>query len=91
MNSDAARGEGVIRKVFGCLYVIVAVVGPVQVYFLAVVRDGVAFAFRVTAFGDEVALPVLAAESSFHDVAVEIKKCFSSLIFNMERCRVVFI
>jgi len=48
--------------VFSGFDIVLVVVRPVEVDFLAVVGDGVAFAFRVASLGDEVAVLPIAAE-----------------------------
>jgi len=62
MDSDTVRGEGVVGKVLGGFDVVLVVVGPVEINLLAVVRDGVAFAFGVAALGDKVAVLIVTAE-----------------------------
>jgi hypothetical protein len=57
MNCYAVGGFiGVVREVFSGFDIVLVVVRPVEVDFLAVVGDGVAFAFRVASLGDEVAV-----------------------------------
>ncbi len=63
MHRDAVGGlPGVIGEVLAGLDVVLVVVRPVEIDFLAVVGDGVALFFGVAAFGDEVAILPVAAE-----------------------------
>ena len=61
---DLAGLEGVVAEVFAGLNVVLVLVGPVQMHFLAVVGDGVALATGVAAFGNDVAVVVVAAEEA---------------------------
>ena len=63
MHGHAAHSfPGVVGKVLAGLDIVLVVVGPVKRHFLAVVGDGVAFAFGVAALGDKVAVLIVTAE-----------------------------
>jgi len=50
MNSNAMRSECVIAKVVGGFYIILIVVGPIQIDLFAVVWNGVFLPFGIAAF-----------------------------------------
>ena len=65
-DSHAARRlPVVVAKVFGGLDIVLVAVGPVKVYFFAVVRYGVTMAPRIAALRYEVAFLIVAVENSY--------------------------
>jgi hypothetical protein len=78
MHGQVLGIEGVILEVLRGLDVILVLIGPIQLHFLALVRQGVDSLF-VTALGDEVALIVIAVEEGIERrVDVRLQPCHIS-------------
>ena len=61
MNRDTIEYESIIFEIFAGLDVVLILVGPVQLHFLTLIRNGI-HTFLVTALGHKVAILIVAVE-----------------------------
>ena len=62
MHGDVAHCKRIIAKMLAGLDVVLVAIGPMEMHFFAVVRNGVALVFGVPTLGDEIAVLVVAAK-----------------------------
>ena len=62
MHGDVTHRKRIIAEMLASLDVVLVAIGPMEMHFFAVVRNGVALAFGIPTLGDEIAILVVAAK-----------------------------